>query len=86
MNTTEALRAIIADTGESNRVISARMNRSENYVTSLLRQAERMGADMNASTVAGIAAACGYALALVPVDRVPEGAVVIDAPSRDAGE
>ena len=85
MNTTEALRAIIADTGESNRVISARMNRSGNYVTSLLRQAERMGADMNASTVAGIAAACGYALVLVPVGKVDGDMLVIDPPSKEVG-
>ena len=65
MNTTEALRAVIAASGKSNRAVSADMGRSGNYVTSLLRQAERMEADMNASTVAGIAEACGYVLALV---------------------
>ena len=82
MHTTEAIRAMIRRSGKSARAISISMKRSETFVSSSLNQAERMNADMNASTVAGIAAACGYALALVPVDQVPEGAVVIDAPER----
>ena len=82
MNTTEAARAIVRASGKSLRAISLDMNRSETYVSSAIGQAERMQADLNASTVASIAAACGYALALVPVDELPEGAVVIDAPER----
>lgn len=80
MNTTEALRAVIGVSGKSARAISLDMKRSETFVSSSLNQAERMNADMNASTVAGIANACGHVLALIPAGNVPDGAIVIDPP------
>ena len=86
MKTTEAIRAALQRAGVSARAASRIMNRSNTYVTSAVGQAERMNADLTASTVAGIGAACGYVLALVPSGEVPPGALVIDPPAQPVGD
>ena len=79
MRTTEAVRAVVKASGESARAVSRRMGRTDTYVSSVIGQAEWMDADLTASTVAGVAAACGHSLALVPDADVPGSAIVIDA-------
>ena len=78
MVTTEAVRAVVSASGMSARAVSRSMGKTDTYISSLLSQAERMGADMTASTVAGIGEACGYMLALVPSESVSGGMLVID--------
>ena len=80
MKATDAIREILERSGESARAVFRAMNRSSTYVSSAISQAERH-AGMTTATVAGIAAACGYALALVPTGDVPAGAILIDPPS-----
>lgn len=79
---TDAARAIVQASGKSMRGISHDMDRVPTYLSSIIGQAERMDADLNASIVASVANACGYALALVPLGSVPDGAIVIDPPER----
>lgn len=81
MRTVEALREVVSQSGKSLRSISLDIGRSETFVASSISQAERMGADMNAATVAMIAAGCEYALALVPIGDVARSMVVIDPPT-----
>ena len=78
MQVNDAIRAIVQASGLSLRGVSERMGKKPTLVSSALQNK-----DKQASLLAGIAAACGYALALVPVDQLPDGAVVIDAPSRE---
>jgi len=79
MQVNEAIRAIVRASGLSLRTASERIGKSPNHLSSALQNR-----DKQAGFVATVAAACGYALALVPVDELPEGAVVIDAPGKEA--
>lgn len=83
MRVTEAIREVMSLAGMSSRQVSQGIGRTDNYVTSVVRQAERMNADMNTSTVAVIGSACGYTLALVPDGELPPGAIPIDPPSSE---
>lgn len=77
MQANDAIRAIVQASGLSLRTASERIGKSPNHLSSALQNR-----DKQAGFVATVAAACGYALALVPVDKLPEGAVVIDQPER----
>ena len=78
MKTTEAIRTAIDASGQSMRALSVSAGKSENYISGVVGQAERMNSEMTASTIATIAGSCGYSLALVPKPDVPESALVID--------
>ena len=78
MNTNEAMREIVRQAGISQREASERMGRSPNWLGATLA---RSGSS-EASTIAELAAACGWTLALVPSGELPEGAVAIDPPER----
>lgn len=78
MNATKALRAAIESSGKSMRAVSADISKSDNYVSSILGQAERMSAELTTNTVSSIGGACGYMLALIPAEDVPTTAIVID--------
>lgn len=80
----EAIRHIVRSSGLSMREASSRMGMTPNYISSVVRQAERMDADLVSSTLARAAEACGYVLAFVPEGELPEGAVAIDAKGEEA--
>ena len=80
MNTNDAMRTVVKNAGISMRAASERMGRSPNWLGATLA---RSGSS-EASTLAALGDVCGYALALVPLDEVPEGAIVIDAPVKGA--
>lgn len=80
MKATDAARAVMRESGVTMTRAAESMGKSQNYVTSALSNGEKRGGGLSVSTLVGIAAACGYALALVRADDVPGGAVVIDAP------
>ena len=74
METNDAMRAMVARSGLTSRGVSVAAGRSPSWLSATLA---RPG-DSAAGVLAAIAAPCGYALALVPSDRVPGGALVID--------
>lgn len=78
MNTNDAMRTIVSNAGLSMRAASERMGRSPNWLGATLA---RSGSS-EAGTLAELAAACGYALALVPLGELPEGAIVVDPPEE----
>ena len=88
MNTSQAARAVLNTSGMSARAVSSALGKSQNYISSLISQAERMNADMGASTVASIGDVCGYALVLVPREELKslESAVMIDPAKRNRRE
>ena len=59
--------------GLSDRALSERMRRSSGYYSALKAQ----NRDLQYGTVVRILGACGYVLAALPADRVPDGALVI---------
>lgn len=75
MDGQQALRAIVARAGISRRKLSQDLGRAPTYITSTITQAARPTAD----TLALIASACGYRLALIPRGQdLPSGALEID--------
>ena len=79
MNSTDAMRAVVAHAGFTSRAASAAVGRSPSWLSATLAQC----CDTKASTLAQVGAACGYTLALVPSGAVPPGAITIDpAPPR----
>ena len=80
MNTLEAINAMIGESGESRRTLSARMGKSPNYLASVIEQSNRKGGNVNSATLSAVAKACGYTLAAIPSDRLPAGALAIDPP------
>lgn len=83
MQVLDAITKLVNASGRSWRDISATMGKSDNYLSATVAQSKRKAGDVRSATLAEFAAACGYVLALVPVDQLPESAVVIDAPSRE---
>lgn len=77
MTPNDALRAIVSASGASLRTVSERIGKSPNHLSSALQNK-----DKQAGLLASVANACGYALALVPLGSVPDGAIVIDPPGR----
>lgn len=77
MNSIEAIQYAVVSCGKSRRVVSAEMGRSANFLSSAIGQAQRNGGDLNTPTLIAAANACGYALALVPFEDLPESALTI---------
>ncbi len=75
MEASQALRELIARSGRKQTDISADIGRSYTYIGALLAK----GATPKADTLAAIAAACGYRLALIGRDG---DRIDIDAPER----
>lgn len=83
VKTPDAILAAIDSSGESQRSVSLRLGRSPNYIASVLEQSRRKGGSVNSGTLASIADACGYDVALVPHGQeLPSGSMRIDAPDR----
>lgn len=74
MDTKDAMKAIVSESGYSMRRASELMGRSPNWLANTLA---RSGSS-EAATVAELAEVCGYRLALVPCSDVPPSAFVID--------
>ena len=74
MNTNNAMRTVVRESGLSMRRVSELMGRSSSWLGATL---QRPGSS-EAATVARLASVCGYKLALVPRDSVPDSAIVID--------
>lgn len=82
MNFYDALERAARASGVSFNEIGTKMGHASNYI----HNAKSRGSSPTVDNAVRAAAACGYAIALVPVDKLPEGAVVIDAPSREVGK
>ena len=79
MKTPDAILVAVKATGESLRSVSARLGRSPNYISSVVDQAKNKGGNVSSGTLSSIADACGYRLAMVPVDgELPNGSISID--------
>lgn len=79
MDATEAMRTIIEASGKSGRQVAREIGRSDSFVSSSLAQ----GVCPRADTLAHVAHACGYELALIPrreADRLmgTGGGIVIE--------
>ena len=83
MQTVEAMRHVVEKSGKTKRAVSRDMGKSDNYVASVIEQSQRKGGGVYSNTLASLATACGYILALVPAEGLPEGAVAIDPPKRN---
>ncbi len=86
MKTTDAIRSAVKASGHSMRALSSMAGRSDNYISGVVGQAERMGSELTGSTIATIAEACDYSLALVPHADVPGSALVIDPPDESGSK
>ena len=81
MNTNEAIRTMVEESGYSHRALSVELGHSATWLSSTLH---RPG-DSECGTVAAIARIAGYSLVLVPRNRpLPVGSLVIDPPSDNA--
>lgn len=81
VDATEAMRAIIEGSGKSGRQVAREIGRSDSFVSSSLAQ----GVCPRADTLARVARACGYELALVPrdeTDKLADASIVIEYDSR----
>lgn len=78
MNETEAINAMLTGAGMTKRAIARALGKSDSYVTAIQRQAASTNGGVSTRTLARIADACGYALALVPHDAIPEGSIEVD--------
>ena len=81
MDTNGAILCMIKQAKKSKRGISLELGKSPTWLSATLA---RPGSS-EATTVAAIADACGYSLALVPPSDVPPSAIVIDPPEGDGG-
>lgn len=86
MKAIEALEIIIKSSGESRRDLSENIGKSPNYIASVVEQSKRKDGGANSATIAAIAEACGYKLALIPEGKVPKNAIMIDPPKNDGEE
>ena len=76
MDSHDAMRALADVAGISQREISRRMGRTDNYLGTQLSRGIRPGTDV----LAEVAGACGYMLALVPrAETLPSGSIIIGA-------
>lgn len=76
-----AVRAMAAATGNTYQAISERCGRGSSWLGHVLNKP----GDFTASTIARAAGACGYKLALVPENSVPQDSFVIDATHEGDG-
>lgn len=77
MRACDALREIIKRSGTNTAKISAGMGKGRTYLANILVASGRRGGSMSTDTICKIAEICGYDLALIEREAVPEGAVVI---------
>lgn len=80
LKASDTIKKAADNAGYSLRGVSQALGKSPNYIASSVGR----GSNMQADTLAGALAVCGYALAAVPFDSVPPDALVIDAPGEDA--
>ena len=83
MEVADAMRKMVDESGLTRSQISARMGRYDSYISQLLTRPSVPGAD----TVAAVAHACGYRLALVPMDggdTIPIGDASTDSDASNA--
>lgn len=81
MNTNEAIRTMVEESGYSQRALSVELGHSATWLSSTLH---RPG-DSECGTMAAIGRVTGYKLVLVPEDSpLPVGSLVIEPPSDNA--
>lgn len=80
MDTLQAVRSAVKESGNSMRGVSEAIGRTPNYLNSTVRRSELSGGGLNSPTLARVADTCGYSLALIPKGTEPPGALVIDPP------
>lgn len=85
MQTLEAINAAISSSNQTVREVSQAMGKSDGYISSVIASSKRKGGGVYSATLANLADVCGYALALVPADKVDGDMLVIDPPSREEG-
>ncbi|MEG2934552.1 MAG: helix-turn-helix transcriptional regulator [Gordonibacter sp.] len=79
MQTYEALRQAARLGGLSLNKVSRALGKPESYISSAISR----GSVPRCDTMARMADVCGYSLALLPRDKVPPDALVIDPPPRE---
>ena len=80
MKTVDAINQLVSESGMSKKAVSEAMGRSSGYLNSVVEQSNRKGGGVHSSTLSSVASVCGYALALVPLDEVGGGMLVVDPP------
>lgn len=74
----DAVRKALETSGMSQSGASKAIGKTRNYVNAVVSQADATGGTLGCDTVAAIAGACGYSLALLPAGTEAPGAIVID--------
>lgn len=74
MNTDEVIKAAAKNAGLSLRAVSTAMGKSANYIGATFSQKSTPKAD----TLASVLKPCGYKLAAIPENDLPDSALVID--------
>ncbi len=82
MKAQDAIKEVVTASGKSQAGVSKAVGKTRNYVNALVAQADATGGTLGCDTVAGIADACGYSLAVIPHADVPGSALVIDPPKE----
>ncbi len=78
MKAHEALKQVLAESGNTPATISLRVGKTRNYISALLAQAERTGGSLTCSTLSSLADACNYSLVLVPKGCEVAGAIPVE--------
>lgn len=79
MNTEQVIREAASISGNSLRSVSSSMGKSANYIGSTLNQ----GSTPKADTLASMLEPCGYSLAAIPKEDLPNSALVIDPANKE---
>ena len=78
MNSSNAMREVVGRTNLSLNKASRAMGHNDNYLAVTLNR----GSTPTATTLATLGQVCGYSLAFVPHEDLPESAIVIDSLDR----
>ena len=82
MKAYDAVRIAARNSGTSITSLSLSCAKSQNAIS----DAARKGKDPSSATLSGYLERCGYALAAVPEDDLPESALVINGKDEDGAE
>lgn len=84
MKAQDIVREVISVSGMSQAGVSKNVGKTRNYVNALVTQADATGGSLGCDTLAAMLDVCGYALVALPRPDVPDSALVIDPPRKDA--
>lgn len=79
MNSYEAIEIAAANAGLSTNKVSRAIGKADSYISA----SKTRGSTPQANNLAAMLEVCGYKLAAIPSDDLPDTALVIDPPSKE---